>query len=94
MVLDLCKNRLPRAYGYSPIDDIQVLCPSRKGTLGVVEVNKALQEVLNPKMVHKREIRSFVYIFREGDKVMQTRNNYDIVRTKDGEEGQAYSMEI
>ena len=87
MVLDLCKNRLPRAYGYSPIDDIQVLCPSRKGTLGVVEVNKALQEVLNPKMVHKREIRSFVYIFREGDKVMQTRNNYDIVWTKDGEEG-------
>lgn len=87
MVLDLCKNRLPRAYGYSPIDDIQVLCPSRKGTLGVVEVNKALQEVLNPKMVHKREIRSFVYTFREGDKVMQTRNNYDIVWTKDGEEG-------
>jgi len=87
MVVDLCKKRLPKAYGYSPTDDIQVLCPSRKGPLGVVEINKELQEALNPRMVQKKEVKSFIYTFREGDKVMQTRNNYDIIWLKDGENG-------
>lgn len=87
MVIDLCKKRLPKAYGYSPLDDIQILCPSRKGPLGVVEVNKAIQGALNPKKAQKREVRSFIYTFREGDKVMQTRNNYDITWRKDGEDG-------
>lgn len=87
MVIDLCKKRLPKAYGYSPLDDIQILCPSRKGPLGVVEVNKAIQNALNPKKAQKREVRSFIYTFREGDKVMQTRNNYDITWRKDGEDG-------
>lgn len=47
-VTELCSRRLPDAYGYSPLDDIQVLCPSRKGILGSVEMNKMLQRVLNP----------------------------------------------
>lgn len=85
LIIDLCKTRLPKAYNYSPIDDIQVLSPSRKGLLGVVELNKALQDVLNPKTSASKEAHSFVYTFREGDKIMQTRNNYDIVWTKDGE---------
>lgn len=78
-VVDLCHRRLPQAYGYSSTDDIQVLCPSRKGTLGVIELNKKLQAVINPPSKSKSETKSLIYTFRQGDKVMQTKNNYDIV---------------
>ena len=87
LLVDLVKTRLPKAYGYSPTDDIQVISPSRKGTTGVIELNKALQEQLNPKNKLKQEVKSAVYTFREGDKIMQTKNNYDIVWSKDGEQG-------
>lgn len=86
-VTELCVSRLPKAYDYSPTDDIQVLCPSRKGTLGSVELNKSLQEKINPPSKEKAEIKGMLYTFREGDKVMQIKNNYDIVWTKDGEKG-------
>lgn len=87
LISDLNKTRLPKAYKYSPLDDIQIISPSRKGVLGVIELNKALQNQLNPKTSGKTEVKSIVYTFREGDKVMQTRNNYDIVWSKDGEPG-------
>ena len=87
LVADLVRTRLPKAYGYSPTDDIQVLTPSRKGTLGAVELNKVLQQELNPPAPGKAEYKSFIYTFREGDKVMQTRNNYDIVWSRDHEQG-------
>ena len=87
LLVDLVKTRLPKAYGYSPTDDIQVISPSRKGTTGVIELNKALQEQLNPKNKLKQEVKSAVYTFREGDKIMQTKNNSDIVWSKDGEQG-------
>ena len=87
LVSELCCERLPNAYGFSPIDDIQVLCPSRKGTLGVAELNKKLQENLNPPSKGKSEIKGLTYIFRDGDKVMQIKNNYDITWKKDGESG-------
>ncbi len=86
-VLDLCARRLPDAYGFSSFDDIQVLCPSRKGLLGTVELNKILQERLNPPGKDKAEIKGMLYTFRDGDKVMQTKNNYDICWTRDGEAG-------
>lgn len=86
-VVDLCVQRLPNAYGYSSTDDIQVLCPSRKGTLGVVEINKALQFAINPPEKKKNEIKGIYYTFRDNDKVMQIKNNYDIVWKKDGESG-------
>ena len=54
LIIDLVKKRLPKAYKYSPTDDIQVISPSRKGILGVVELNKALQEQLNPKGPSKK----------------------------------------
>ena len=82
-ITQLCSKRLPEAYGYSPIRDIQVLSPGRKGELGVTELNKRLQQVLNPKDEEKNEIRMPVYILREGDKVMQTKNNYDLPWEKD-----------
>ncbi len=88
-IADLVARRLPTAYGFSPIHDIQVLCPSKKGTCGTFNLNRILQELLNPKDRIKNEITvSAARFFREGDKVMQMRNNYDIPWEKDGEEGQ------
>ena len=86
-VTELCSRRLPDAYGYSPLDDIQVLCPSRKGILGSVEMNKMLQRGLNPPKKELSEVKGILFTFRDGDKVMQTKNNYDIVWKKDGENG-------
>lgn len=85
-VVDLCTSRLPKAYGFSDVNDIQVLCPSRKGETGSVALNKALQSVINPPDKNKAEITVAGRIFREGDKVMQIKNNYDIIWTRaDGE---------
>ena len=86
-VAELCTVRLPKAYSYSPINDIQVLCPSRKGETGTVSLNKRLQAVINPPSPEKKELQSGSRIFREGDKVMQIKNNYTIIWTKDSEEG-------
>lgn len=86
-VVELCTKRLVKAYDYSPFDNIQVLCPSRLGELGTVNLNKQLQAVLNPKDKLKKEITYRGYILREGDKVMQIKNNYDVPWTKDGENG-------
>ena len=86
-VVQLCSQRLPKAYGYSPLSDIQVLCPSRKGETGSVALNKALQAVLNPQSPDKNEITASGRIFREGDKVMQIKNNYDILWKKEDEDG-------
>lgn len=81
----MAKVRLPKAYGFSSLDDIQILSPSRKGILGTVELNKRLQAVLNEPSESKHEIKSMIYTFREGDKVMQIKNNYDLIWTKDAE---------
>ena len=86
-IVDLYKRRLPKAYKYDPTTDIQIISPSRKGTAGTVEINKRIQLEINPPKLGKNEIRGPVYIFRENDKVMQTRNNYDIVWKKEEEVG-------
>ncbi|MBQ6555197.1 MAG: ATP-dependent RecD-like DNA helicase, partial [Firmicutes bacterium] len=86
-VCDLCVSRLPKAYGYSGINDIQVLCPSRKGETGTLALNKRLQQLINPPSPEKQEIISGSRVLREGDKVMQIKNNYNIIWTKDDEEG-------
>ena len=87
LIVDLNKTRLPKAYNYSPTDDIQILTPSRKGTVGTIELNKVLQNELNPPSDSKPEQKGFIYTYRTGDKVMQTRNNYDITWNRDGEQG-------
>lgn len=84
-VEELYKGRLPKAYGYNPIEDIQIISPSRKGELGTVNLNKKMQEVINPPEKNKEEFSGAGKLFREGDKVMQIKNNYDIVWTKDKE---------
>lgn len=76
-VIDLVKRRLPTAYNFSPFSDIQVLTPIKKGTCGVFNLNKMLQEALNPHEKNKREHVFGENLFRTGDKVMQIRNNYD-----------------
>ncbi len=86
-VVELCKIRLPKAYGYSPLTDIQVLCPSKKGPAGTFNLNRILQHELNPPDKSKKEISLLTRVFREGDKVMQIKNNYNICWTKNGEEG-------
>ncbi len=86
-VAELCSERLPKAYGYSPAEDIQVLCPSRKGEAGTVNINKLLQKALNPPAKHKREHLFGQRIFREGDKLMQVKNNYNIPWTGSDKEG-------
>ncbi len=78
-ILDLCVRRLPAFFPEcSPIRDIQVLTPVRKGTLGCLQMNGRLQEMLNPPDPEKAEKQHADRIFREGDKVMQIRNNYDL----------------
>ena len=86
-VVDLCKSRLPKAYKYSPLADIQVLCPSKKGQAGTVNLNRILQKELNPPDKSKKEITILARIFREGDKVMQIKNDYNICWIKKGEDG-------
>lgn len=86
VVLQLIKQKLPKFVDATPYD-IQVLTPMRKGLLGVERLNGILQQYLNPPMNHKLEKEYGDVIFREGDKVMQTRNNYQLeweIRTKLG----------
>ena len=87
-LVELYANRLPKAYGYDPINDIQIICPSRKGEAGTVSLNNALQSILNPPADGKDEVQAAGRVFRVGDKVMQTKNNYDILWTRDGRMGE------
>ena len=77
-IIKLCTERLPEKYSFNWKEDICILTPVRKGILGVEGLNISLQEVLNPPNVEKNEKRLGGYNFREGDRVMQIRNNYDI----------------
>ncbi len=77
-VAELCRTRLPRTYGEMAINGTQVICPSRKGETGTEHLNVVLQEALNPPSADKREYRRRDTVFREGDRVMQIRNNYDL----------------
>lgn len=86
-IKDLCVKRLPDAYGFDPTTQIQVLCPSKKGETGTFNLNQVLQECINPPSQEKREHNTGYRIFREGDKVMQTKNNYNIHWESNNEEG-------
>ena len=82
LVESLCTTRLPNAYGFDPVRDIQVLSPTRKGSSGTAALNETLREALNPADGKKEEIPFRGLVFREGDKVMQIRNDYDLVGEK------------
>ena len=80
-VVELCKTRLPDNMGV-PSDQIQVLTPTRKGPSGTIRLNQYLQEALNPRAPGKMEIQWGDRLFREGDRIMQTRNDYNVVWEK------------
>ena len=80
-VVDLCRSRLPEKMGI-PADQIQVLTPTRKGPSGTVSLNRSLQAALNPPQPDKRELQWGERLFREGDRIMQTRNDYNVVWEK------------
>ena len=85
-VTELCARRLPQNMGFRP-EDIQVLTPTRKGETGTRALNRLLQQALNPPAEDKHEKRHGELIFREGDRVMQIRNNYDIIWNRVGGAG-------
>ena len=86
-IVNLVTQRIPAGYGYDSVKEIQVLCPSRKGEVGTENLNALLQARLNPPSRDKAEIRSRGYILREGDKVMQIKNNYDVPWFKSDDNG-------
>ena len=81
-VLELCRTRLPDNM-HIPAEQIQVLTPTRKGSCGTVNLNRLLQDALNPKAPGKRELTWGERVFRVGDRIMQTRNDYDVMWEKD-----------
>lgn len=83
----LITERLPRTYGKSIIEDIQVITPSKKGAGGVEMLNRELQAKMNPPASNKREHTAHSTVFRVGDRVMQTSNNYEISWERGNEEG-------
>ena len=83
-VTELCRERLPKNMGFLP-GDIQVLTPTRRGETGTAALNARLQEALNPPAPDKREKAFGETVFREGDRVMQVRNNYDVVWCRGGD---------
>jgi exodeoxyribonuclease V alpha subunit len=87
LLLSLVSERLPKAYGANPIDEIQVISCTRKGALGTKELNAVFQNTLNPKAKNKKEKPYGSVVFREGDKVMQIKNDYDLTWTRGTEDG-------
>ncbi|MDL2206118.1 ATP-dependent RecD-like DNA helicase [Eubacteriales bacterium OttesenSCG-928-N13] len=86
-VLALTSERLPKYMGLDSMRDIQVMAPMKKGEAGVISLNQLLQQQLNPAMRAKRELTREGATLREGDKVMQIRNNYELPWERDGEKG-------
>lgn len=96
LICELVTTRLPRSYGFDPVRDIQVLCPTKLGPTGTQALNVELQNLLNPEQKGKPQLQSAARVFRVGDKVMQVRNNYEIIWQRiGGEQGVgAYNGDI
>ena len=77
-VISLSNGRLENYGNYDFIKNIQVISPTKKGELGTKELNKSLQQVINPPSEEKKERKYLDSTFREGDRIMQIKNNYDI----------------
>nr|MDD6335866.1 AAA family ATPase [bacterium] len=87
-VVDLCARRLPAAYGLSALEgELQVLAPMRRGEAGVQQLNVRLQQALNPPGEGKRQLTMGFFTLREGDRVLQTRNDYQLEWSLDGQVG-------
>lgn len=87
-LIALCTHPVPVLHTNEPLLDIQVLAPMKKGTLGVYNINRALQAALNPPAPGKREQAFGDTVFREGDKIMQMQNDYKVEWTRRGQSGE------
>jgi len=85
-IVELSCKRLPASYGYDPLKHIQILAPAKKGITGVESLNIELQKALNPYSDLKNEKNSHGFTFREGDRVMQIKNNYTLRWVRDSDE--------
>ncbi len=92
LVVDVVQNRIPRRFSLNPLDDVQVLAPMYRGQVGVQMLNERLQAALNPPG-RQAEQRIAGRTFRVGDKVMQTRNNYD-KDVYNGDIGRLHSLDF
>ncbi len=86
-IVELYRTRLPRTYGQLTENGIQIISPSRRGEAGTEHLNRMLQAALNPAARGRAEISFRDKLFRVGDRVMQTRNNYDVLWEDDEEDG-------
>ncbi len=93
LLVDMVQKRVPHKFGLDPLDDIQVLAPMYNGAVGVSNLNVLLQAALNPPGGKKAERRLGGRVFRVGDKVMQTVNNYD-KNVYNGDIGRITAMDI
>jgi exodeoxyribonuclease V alpha subunit len=92
-VIDLVSKRIPEKFGFQSSGEIQVLSPMHRGAVGVVDLNVHLQEALNPPAVEKAEFKHGQRVFREGDRVMQIRNDYDR-QVFNGDMGRILSIDL
>ena len=86
-VMTLCTGRLKKFGDYDFFQNIQILTPTKKGLLGTKELNKSLQQILNPNLNNLPEKSNLGAIYRAGDRIMQVKNNYDIYWEKENEKG-------
>lgn len=85
--LEMAVNRIPRRYGLQVTDGLQIIIPTRKTQTGTIQVNALIRDRINPDQPGRRTVAFRDQLFREGDKVMQIRNNYDLpVTTAEGKE--------
>jgi exodeoxyribonuclease V alpha subunit len=93
LIVDIVQNRIPRKFGYDPMDDIQVLSPMHRGAVGVGNLNARLQAALNPPSPKKVERRLAGRTFRVGDRVIQHRNNYTL-NVYNGDIGRIHAIDV
>ncbi len=91
-LVSMVRDRLPKHLGVDPIEGIQILSPMHRGSLGIKELNLRLQAALNPKSEYRDEYQAYGNLFRVGDKVIQTSNNYD-KEVFNGDIGRIHSMD-
>lgn len=91
-IAELVCERLPKAYGYDPLWDIQVLSPSKKGLAGVNNLNSVIRERLNPPAKNKAEYKRGETVFRIGDKVIQVKNDYDAAWINKNDASQGFGI--
>ena len=103
-ILEVVAERIPRRWGWDPVDDVQVLSPMHRGDVGAMNLNAALQERLNPRRAEAPEITVGRRTYRVGDKVIQLKNDYDrdvyngdvgrVIAVADDEDGKRVTVEI